>query len=665
MPIVSDSGSGALRHDIQMLRGFAVLCVVFYHIGMPGFRAGYLGVDVFFVISGFLMMRILASDQDAGRLSIARFYLRRARRLLPAALATIAVTTVLGLFVLARWEWDAYPGQAFGALTFTANIVAWTENQDYFAPAAETLPLLHFWSLSLEEQFYLLLPLALLLAGRRYRLAMVVVAATASIVACFVVVPRSPAAAFYLLPTRAWELLLGAAAAGVAMAWPRLRIGWPVQAAGALVVIALVFVTIDPVHPRLDALLACLATAAILLGADRGRLAGWPGRLLGRIGDISYSLYLVHWPLLAFATIAFFGAVPAAVRLGIVAVALVLAALQYRFVEQPFRRARGGRRGTWLFAGGVLAAGIAIAIGVAYLVYVRPDGPAAELRRPNYGLGHACELTEPTFTAKPECQTTASPTTALWGDSFAMQWATGLRDLPGGLIQITRSACPPVVGMTAGPAATDDWVGRCFVFHQSAFDYILASPDITTVVLSGNLRLFTNDGVTMLADPATPAATSADAARIAYGRMIRTLEAAGKRVVFIAAMPTGGFDIGACLERVDTGLLILGGVDCSFRTAAVVANDGAVMALLDAIATDTGITVVWPAAAFCDAIVCRPTLDGVPLYRDRAHIPRNTTPLLAAAIDLPGIVTGTTTCTRDPADTLACAVLRRPDWAAR
>jgi len=196
------------RGEIDGLRAVAVLPVILFHSGLQWMPGGYVGVDVFFVISGFLITSILVRELDAGKFSILNFYERRARRILPALFLVMAMTAVLGTILMLPYELRDFGRSMIAVLAFVSNFFFWRET-DYFATAAEQLPLLHTWSLSVEEQFYILFPLMLWLFWRYWRgglIPVMVVVSLASLALAEIMVHRSPAAVFYLLPTRGWEL---------------------------------------------------------------------------------------------------------------------------------------------------------------------------------------------------------------------------------------------------------------------------------------------------------------------------------------------------------------------------------------------------------------------------------------------------------------------------
>ena len=337
------------RPDIDGLRALAILPVVLYHAGLPGFSGGFVGVDVFFVISGFLITRLICAELDAGSFTLTGFYERRLRRLAPALLAVLLFTAVAAHFLLLPSFHVEFSRALLATLLFGANIHQALLLSDYFAPNADTQPLLHMWSLAVEEQFYLLFPLLLMWLSKNYaKQQRLIVAAIAlgSLALCIVWTPLHPAGAFYFPHTRAWELLLGALLAlGVAPTLSR-------ATAEVLALLGLLCIGISvtafsdaTAFPGWAALLPCMGTAlCIHANSDRPTSVGlWLSwRPVVYIGLLSYSLYLWHWPLLVLGKYWLVREyTPWEIAL-ILSLSLAAAALSYHFVEQPCRRRRGG-----------------------------------------------------------------------------------------------------------------------------------------------------------------------------------------------------------------------------------------------------------------------------------------------------------------------------------
>ena len=351
------------RPDVEGLRAIAIVAVVGYHVGLPLFGGGFVGVDVFFVISGFLITGLLVAEvQGAGRVSLARFWARRARRLLPAATLVLAVVSVLSWFALSRLDHRSVGLDVIASALYVSNIRFAGQATDYLAGAGEPSPVLHFWSLGVEEQFYVVWPLlviaVVLLARRRAlrsadavgvrrrHLAMALaLLGIGSFALSWWLTRSSEPWAFFGMPARAWEFALGGLLAMGTADVARLPVvvrrvaGW----LGLVVLLgSVVLVDGDLPYPGVQALWPVLATVALILAgstaADRDAgparaLTTWPMRAVGRL---SYSWYLWHWPALVLAG-AVWGELSIGVLLGIALVMLVPAALSFRFLEEPLR----------------------------------------------------------------------------------------------------------------------------------------------------------------------------------------------------------------------------------------------------------------------------------------------------------------------------------------
>ena len=372
----------AYRPDIDGLRAVAVLLVVAFHLHLPLIHGGYIGVDIFFVISGFLITGIIAREIDAARFSVAAFYERRARRILPALIVMMLASTACALYYLLPKELCSYSWSMLGATFSYSNIYFWA-TEDYFDAPAQLKPLLHTWSLAVEEQFYLFLPLILLWCSRyktKYRNAFLIFLALASFAWSAWAAFHSPASAFYLLPSRAWELLLGAfIALGLV---PAIRNRWMAEAISLTGLILICFSTyafrtITP-FPGFAAALPCVGAGMILAaGKDSSSTVG---KLLSLppvrfIGLISYSVYLWHWPLIVFTSMGFLSIVPknsAFYPFFLLVLSLVLGALSWKFVEQPFRAGifKKTSRGRLFSA----AATTMVAFGAISMFFIYRDG---------------------------------------------------------------------------------------------------------------------------------------------------------------------------------------------------------------------------------------------------------------------------------------------------
>lgn len=621
------------RNDIQSLRAIAVLFVLVFHAKLGNFAAGYLGVDIFFVISGYLITGLLSRSMEAGRFSFVDFYLSRAKRLLPAAYVVYLATAVAAVWILSDAEFDRYLRTLWGGLTFSANIVLW-QSLNYFAAASKYNALLHVWSLSLEEQFYFILPLAMALTPRRYWLALAVAVFTTSLVLCFYLVPRSPAATFYLLPTRAWELALGAS---VMLAEPRfgerlktlaLRLAWLALAVLILVPILGPGVLVGSAHPGLDALLVCLATALLLVGRARFLEVGPIARAGIWLGGISYSLYLVHWPLFAFATNVYIGQPPPLwLRMFMIGLSVLVAWLINRWVEAPMhRRSLPVQR-----INSVLIAVVAtmLVAGVAYILRELRVSPRdyAELTRPNYGLNAACDQ-RGEFVSKAVCRNGENPKVLVWGDSFAMHVVPALTVSPiGPMIQATMSGCAPALDISQfvpEKGITEIWSRECISFNRSVLSFLLTKPEITTVVLSSQYSQILDDtvqGYVKNGNQFVPMMLDSKIGLQGFLATARAIRDSGRRVVFVGPTPSIGVDMAECLMRREVGLLTLGAhATCTLPRAAVTAYRHLAIEALEELKKEPGVTVINLMDTLCSGDYCMVKLGDQWLFRDLGHL---------------------------------------------
>ncbi|WP_410809127.1 acyltransferase family protein [Micromonospora sp. 067-2] len=393
-PKPTSAGSRSFRGDIEGMRAFAVLLVLLGHAGVPHLPGGFVGVDVFFVISGFLITGLLLEELDQrGRLSLTHFYARRAKRLLPAAATVLVATLVLTYFLLPRGRWSSTAWDVIASACYAMNWRMAGQSLDYVAANDAPSIAQHFWSLAVEEQFYLVWPLLLIALGwiarRRRRghrglyLSGLALIAIPSFAWALHVSPTDPSA-YYVTTTRMWELALGGAVA-VSATWlsrsSRL-VAVPLAWAGLVVVGAsAVLISTEAGFPGYAALGPTLGTAAVIaFGRAAGR-AG-PALLLGRqpllyIGGISYSLYLWHWPLLIAAQ-AHFGDLSVGTALAVLAASAVPAALTHHVIENPVRRSRTlADEPPAALRVGALCTGVAALAGLAFqLAIPSTAGPA-------------------------------------------------------------------------------------------------------------------------------------------------------------------------------------------------------------------------------------------------------------------------------------------------
>lgn len=344
------------RPDIDGLRALAVLAVVIFHINKGWLPGGFVGVDIFFVISGFLITGILKREQDKSIFSFANFYMRRIRRILPAALTTILITLIVGIFVLLPSDLKELGKSSLASVFSVANIYFWLFlDTGYFADSSETVPLLHMWSLGVEEQFYLIWPAIMLLTykfgGRRL---LIFVAAALAIVS-FVIgehfILTDQSFAYYMLPSRAGELLFGAILFLVIESVRRRPPRWAAECIGLigllLIVWSLVFLSEVEGFPGFRSVIPTLGAGLIIASGSFG--GGVVTRLLSvraavAIGLVSFSLYLWHWPVMAFYRYLYGQHIDVSQFLACAAAIFALAIISYHLIEKPFRSSDKNRQ---------------------------------------------------------------------------------------------------------------------------------------------------------------------------------------------------------------------------------------------------------------------------------------------------------------------------------
>lgn len=455
----------AYRPDVDGLRAVAVLLVLFFHADL-GFPGGFVGVDVFFVISGYLITGLILREQAAGKFQLATFWSRRIRRIVPAAAALSAATLLAGAMLLFPVDYAELGESALAHQVLVANIYFW-QHTGYFAGPADLKPLLHTWSLAVEEQFYVVYPLVLMVLhryGRRKMFALLTVVAGLSLIASELGVRSSPSATFYLLPTRAWELLLGGLLCFLPVPAERQKSLFPLAGLVGLgmILACALWYTRQTKFPGLAALPPCLG-AALIMHSNAGRL-NFTGRLLSLrpvvfIGLISYSLYLWHWPLLAFSRYWLGEELPPGVVLGVLAASLVLATLSWRYVETPLRRPRPGESPGRVVAGLCCTAPVLVACSLLVLF---SDG--FPRRIPEAALRYQAARDSRAFTTEVSLEQVrqenlpaigdpqGTATCLIWGDSHAMAVVPGLdaalREMSLKGYQATHSGKPPLPAST-------------------------------------------------------------------------------------------------------------------------------------------------------------------------------------------------------------------------
>ena len=469
------------RPEVDGLRALAVVPVILFHAGYSWFSGGYVGVDVFFVISGYLITSIILAEKSDGTFTIARFYERRARRILPALLFVTAVCLVFGWRWLLPQQLRDFAASVVAVMLFASNVLFW-RTSGYFNSSAEEKPLLHTWSLGVEEQYYVLFPLFVILlwsSGRRRQVWLLAAIALGSFGLSEWVSRRDPMANFYLAPTRAWELLLGSLLAFASFVTPlQQRVsGMAAEALsslGLLMIVGAVFAfdKLTPI-PGVYALVPTVGTALLLGFGGNGTYAArlLSARWIVGVGLISYSAYLWHQPLFAFARVRMLEK-PGPALFGLLsASAFVLAYVTWRFVEAPFRdRKRVSRRIlVALCLGGSLTlvvAGLSGKVGEGYPGRLDASTRALIATAAYSPRREACHTLGRDFLdpAKACVYFNDNATWASFGDSHTIEPAYALAEqLAGrdqGLVHLSFSGCPPALLVEVQVPGCRAWLNR-------------------------------------------------------------------------------------------------------------------------------------------------------------------------------------------------------------
>jgi peptidoglycan/LPS O-acetylase OafA/YrhL len=557
------------RPDIDGLRAIAILSVVLYHTRVPLITGGFTGVDIFFVISGYLIGGHIFSELRSGTFSFIRFYQRRAKRILPAFYAVLAFAMLTALLLLTPSEAKEFGRSAFAATMSVSNVLFWRIT-DYFNPTNELNPLLMTWSLGVEEQFYFVIPLLMVLLARLRRGLLMpsvfTICAISFLFACLEL-PKHPLFVFYMLPSRAWELGVGVALAVVEFNRKRSVLSGPLvqamSAAGMVLMLVPMFVlTKATPFPGMAALPSVLGTALVIAAP-----VSWMNqRLLSLrplvfVGRVSYSFYLWHWPLLAFAHILGGDDLPSAASALVVAAAFAVGVLSYYLVEQPLRRSHRAPAPLLLRYAAVSVA-ILAACAVVWQSRGLPQRFPAMIRTEGLGedeqafgwtkCGQGNSDLAPA--ASPVCYDTsgAGPKIAVWGDSHAAVFSPGLRSTSVaqgyGFVRLTRGGCPPLTGATIyfpKRLVLGTW---CSEFNSESLRVLEADHSIPIVILAGFWNLYLsarNYGLTT--DPAQEhKMPTRDASRALLEQSLRatilSLRASGKLVIVFEDVPNFAVD---------------------------------------------------------------------------------------------------------------------------
>lgn len=630
-------GTLSYRADIDGMRALAVLLVLVFHFDLlwKG-KAGFIGVDVFYVISGFLITAIVKKQLDEGVFSLRTFYLNRIRRLAPAFFSILILSFLAGVLWLFPADLIELSKQIFYSQAYLANFYYW-RNVNYFGLNADSVYLLHTWSLAVEEQFYLVYPLALIFVYRFLRkyfwpiLALVLILSF-SLNVFFV--KDKPEAVFYLLPTRAWELIAGGLACAVQDYFRRLRlINEFMGVAGFLLILAsVVLFTEEVLFPGFFALLPTIGAVFLLLSG--GGQPTWASRPLGYapivyIGKISYSLYLVHWPINVFAKMALTDGYTLQWRVAMFGLSFAVASIIYHVIESPLRRRRflatDKRLATAYFSGlGATALIFMLVLGTGGLPQRFPENvlEIAAYTNDKTPLKPECEFVDKaSLLRKDFCMLGAAEKEPVWliyGDSHA--WAAyGVFDKwlkskgQSGLFMF-RNSCPPVRGVHLFRDK-----GKCFAFNQSIADFLGQNKNIRNVLMVSTWRQPIEARLSTSPDIRLSAEESVRLFEKKFTETLRYQRELGIRIYVWEPLPGARGNVPVGLARASLhGYL----AELEIKKSDYLATYGFFFDVLhknrDMVAFSFS-----PSDALCGSGRCAVTVAGMPAYFDSSHIAKS------------------------------------------
>lgn len=654
MPIPVNHSS-KYRADIDGLRAIAVLLVLVFHFRLvPGGDVGFIGVDIFFVISGYLITGILFSDLEQGRFTFSEFYVRRIRRLAPAFFVTLILAVGLGAWILFPADFRELSRQILSAQFYISNFYYW-KNVSYFGLSAQAAPLLHTWSLAVEEQFYLLYPVLVFILHRFCRKYFWWALAGVGLLSLTLSIGLSaakPGFSFYLLPTRAWELILG----GLIVTFQahlrsdgKVRVDIAVGVISvALLVVALFAHKPDIALPGYFALLPTVAAAGfIVAGAwgDRRLNTGLSFAPLVAVGRISYPLYLVHWPLHVFPAIILGQAYGWAWRFACFLLSIAFATLVWRYVEEPVRNKRVVSSNRALLGG--YAVGLLVTVSF-YAATALSNGfpqrfPPEAIRMAEFADDKVPPLTECQFEVGSRFDngfgcvmgmTGQEPAWLIVGDSHAWAAYEALdRWLKlGGLSAkfAFRHSCPPLQGISL---VADK--GVCAAFNDEIRSYLSRSDSIKNVLLISTWRQFIEGRIT---DSDTgkilDVANDSTAFKKIFHKNLAWLHERGKISHLWEPVPGALASVPEALAR-DT----VRGISSELRPS-LAAYQSDYRFFFEAVQSEAELIKLRysPSQLLCVSGRCEVDIDGAPLYFDNAHISKSSWPIWLQVLRNPIVV---------------------------
>lgn len=563
------------RREIDGLRAIAVIPVILFHAGFEHFSGGYVGVDIFFVISGYLITTIILSEKEQGKFSIINFYERRIRRILPVLFFIVALCVPFAWFLLLPSDLKDFSQSLVAISLFSSNILFWLET-GYWEAVNELKPLLHTWSLAVEEQYYVLYPIFLMFMWRfrkRWLLVSFLIIAGISFLLAEFAVNNAPIANFFLLPTRGWELAIGAIIA-VYFFYKKNIIRSLLthkilnEIAGliglGMIFYSVFFYTESTPFPSRYALIPTFGTGLIIMFSSQDTIVGQllGNKLLVGTGLISYSAYLWHQPLFAFARHAFLNGPDLSIFTILILITFLLSYFSWRYVEVPFRNKHKYSR-QFIFITAIIGSLFFIGIGAlghfnnGFDKRVTETGLTIkeldERTRVNHGLSKICEGE---FTLSEDCRNSEDPEILIWGDSYVMHLVQGVlaSNTDAKVIQMTKSVCGPFfeVAPIYLPEYPLKWAEGCLEFNEKVKNW-LKNSNVKYVVMSSSFYTYLDiENTSLLYQDGQIKKSEMNLVVKEFENTLHFIKSLGiKPVIFSPTPENNREDLGKCLVRAE------------------------------------------------------------------------------------------------------------------
>lgn len=625
-------GTPQYHPHIDGLRAIAVLAVIFFHADISFFSGGFVGVDVFFVISGYLITTIIYSKIENNTFSLLEFYIKRIKRLIPALFFMMLCCLPFAWFFLLPSEMKSFGKSLIGASTYTANIVFWKEG-GYFGVTNELKPLLHTWSLAVEEQFYILFPLFLIVAVRFFRKKIthiLFLCGFFSLVLSEWGAVNSPYATFLLLPTRGFELLLGCLLAFIctnqSLHLKRNLLYEGLALLGLLfIILSVIFFDKNTKFPGVYALIPTFGSVLLIALPNTltGRLLS--SKPLVTIGLMSYSIYLWHQPILAFSKSSVFfeyAFYNSGFKVCMLILCLILSYFSWKYIENPFRYGKCKDHLVLLY----LLLGTVFFSLTGYVIYKNNGfenrkntngihyGHIADRIEANYGLSKKC--TE--FTLSEKCRTDDLPEIVLWGDSYAMHLASGIKasNPKVKMIQFTKSGCSPIFDVA--PSSKNlgkKWSKDCVKFNNKVKSWLKNNKSAKYVVMASPFNHYTSDKSQIYTENGVHK-VNLGKSRLYLKKTLETISNMGFIPVLVAPPPWNNKNIGFCLTKYAQFNKSLS--KCNFKEAEISQDSEKVYKFLDLFISEYKLISLKD--GICEKSKCNVNEGNVFIYKDSGHL---------------------------------------------